>query len=67
MKAIRVQQFGEPDVLQIADIPDLKAGDGQILVRIEAAGINPVETYIRSGKYAKLPSLPTLLPGPGAP
>ena len=58
MKAIRVQKFGEPDVLQIADIPDLKAGPGQIVVRVHAAGVNPVETYIRSGKYAKLPDLP---------
>jgi NADPH2:quinone reductase len=58
MKAIRVQQFGEPEVLQIADVPDLTPTAGQVLVRIEAAGINPVETYIRSGKYAKLPALP---------
>ncbi|HSI11384.1 MAG TPA: NADPH:quinone reductase [Chthoniobacter sp.] len=58
MKAIRVQQFGEPDVLQVADVPDLTPGTGQILVRVHAAGINPVETYIRSGKYAKLPELP---------
>ncbi len=58
MKAIRVQQFGEPEVLQVAEVPDLTPGPGQILVRMEAAGINPVETYIRSGKYAKLPPLP---------
>lgn len=58
MKAIRVQQFGEPEVLQIAEVPDLTPGPGQVLVHVHAAGINPVETYIRSGKYAKLPSLP---------
>jgi NADPH2:quinone reductase len=58
MKAIRVQQFGEPDVLQTADIPDLTPAPGQILVGIQAAGVNPVETYIRSGKYPKLPPLP---------
>jgi NADPH2:quinone reductase len=58
MKAIRVQQFGEPEVLQVAEIPDLMPGAGQILVRLHAAGINPVETYIRAGKYAKLPDLP---------
>jgi NADPH2:quinone reductase len=58
MKAIRVQQFGEPSVLQVAEIPALAPGPGQLLVRIHAAGINPVETYIRSGKYAKLPELP---------
>jgi NADPH2:quinone reductase len=58
MKAIRVQQFGEPDVLQLAEVPDLSPGPNQILVRLHAAGVNPVETYIRTGKYAKLPDLP---------
>jgi NADPH2:quinone reductase len=58
MKAIRVSQFGEPEVLQTAEVPDLTPGPGQILVRIHAAGVNPVETYIRSGKYAKVPALP---------
>jgi NADPH2:quinone reductase len=58
MKAIRVQQFGEPEVLQLADVPDLTPAPGQIVVRVHAAGVNPVETYIRSGKYAKLPPLP---------
>lgn len=58
MKAIRVQQFGEPDVLKLAEVPELSPGPGQIVVRVRAAGVNPVETYIRSGKYAKLPTLP---------
>src|SRR5687768_16501827 len=58
MKAIRIREFGEPDVLQVADLPDLSPGPGQVVVRIHAAGVNPVETYIRAGKYAKLPALP---------
>jgi NADPH2:quinone reductase len=58
MKAIRVQQFGGPEVLQIAEVPDLRPSPGQVLVEIRAAGINPVETYIRSGKYRRLPELP---------
>jgi NADPH2:quinone reductase len=58
MKAIRIREFGEPDVLQVADLPDLTPGPGQVLVHIHAAGVNPVETYIRAGKYAKLPALP---------
>lgn len=58
MKAIRVEQFGGPEVLQVTEAPDLTPASGQVLVRIHAAGINPVETYIRSGKYAKLPPLP---------
>jgi NADPH2:quinone reductase len=58
MKTIRVQQFGEPEVLQTVDVPGLIPGPGQILVRLHAAGINPVETYLRSGRYPRLPELP---------
>ena len=49
MKAIRVHQFGEPEVMRLEDVPDLKPGAGQIVVRVCAAGVNPVDTYIRSG------------------
>jgi NADPH2:quinone reductase len=58
MKAIRVAQFGEPDVLQLAEVPVPMPGDGQILVRVQAIGVNPVETYIRAGSYAAQPTLP---------
>lgn len=58
MKAIRVTNFGDPDVLQLASVEDPVPGPGQVVVRLGAAGVNPVETYIRSGNYAKLPSLP---------
>lgn len=59
MKAIRVRAFGGPETLELCDVPDFpKPGAGRILVRMMAAGVNPVETYIRSGTYAKLPELP---------
>lgn len=58
MKAIRVRQFGDPEVMVAEDVPDLTPGAGQVLVRIHAAGVNPVETYIRSGNYALKPALP---------
>jgi NADPH2:quinone reductase len=58
MKAIRVNEFGAPEVLRIQDVPDPKPDSGQVVVRIKAAGINPVDTYIRSGVYARKPSLP---------
>ncbi len=58
MKAIRVRQFGDPEVMVVEDVPDLTPGAGQVLVRIHAAGVNPVETYIRSGNYALKPALP---------
>lgn len=49
MKAIRVSQFGGPDVLRLEEVPALKAGPGQVLVKLHAIGVNPVETYQRSG------------------
>jgi len=58
MKAIRVHEFGPPEVMILEDVPDPAAGPGQVVVRVRAAGVNPVETYIRSGVYAAKPPLP---------
>ena len=58
MKAIRVSEFGGPETLKIQDVPDPKPDSGQVQVRVKAAGINPVDTYIRSGTYARKPNLP---------
>jgi NADPH2:quinone reductase len=55
MKAIRVHEFGGPDVLQVEEVPDPQVGSGQVLVRVEAVGVNPVDTYIRAGGYGKRP------------
>ncbi|KAF5888592.1 quinone oxidoreductase, partial [Clarias magur] len=59
MKAIRVSEFGAPSVLKFcSDLPVPAPGPKQVLVRVHACGVNPVETYIRSGAYARKPSLP---------
>ncbi|HTX64520.1 MAG TPA: NADPH:quinone reductase [Opitutaceae bacterium] len=58
MKAIRVHEFGPPEVMKLEDVPDPIPGPGQVVVRVHAAGVNPVETYIRSGAYANKPPLP---------
>ncbi|MDB5325266.1 MAG: Zn-dependent oxidoreductase, NADPH:quinone reductase, partial [Phycisphaerales bacterium] len=58
MKAVHVKQFGGPEVLNLADLPDPIPGDGEVLIRLHATGVNPVETYVRAGKYAVLPPLP---------
>jgi NADPH:quinone reductase len=58
VKAIRVHEFGGPEVLKLEDVPDLKPGAGQVLVRIHAVGVNPVEAYVRTGTYAFKPNLP---------
>jgi NADPH:quinone reductase len=44
--------------MMLEEVPDRSAGPGEVLVNVKAAGVNPVDTYIRSGKYAALPSLP---------
>lgn len=58
MRAVVVRQFGPPEVLKVENVPDPAPGAGQVLVRVGAVGVNPVETYIRSGAYARLPNLP---------
>jgi len=58
MKAIRVHEFGGPEVMKLEEAPDLKAGLGQVVVSVKGVGVNPVDTYIRSGAYAMKPALP---------
>jgi len=58
MKAIRVHEFGGPEKLVLEEIPDPHPGPGEIVVQVKAAGVNPVETYMRAGAYPTLPKLP---------
>lgn len=58
MKAVRIREFGGPEQLKLEDVPDPQAREGQVLVRVRAVGVNPVDTYIRSGIYAIKPDLP---------
>lgn len=58
MKAIRVAQFGPPEVMALHEVADLEPGPGQVVVTVKAAGVNPVDTYIRSGLYKHAPELP---------
>ena len=52
MKAIRVYAHGGPEVLKLEDQPKPTPGAEQVLIRIHAAGVNPVDTYIRAGAYS---------------
>lgn len=58
MKAIRVHEFGGPEVLRLEEVPDPEPGPGQVLISVKAVGINPLDTYIRAGAYARKPALP---------
>ncbi|KAM9791608.1 quinone oxidoreductase [Syngnathus typhle] len=59
MRAIRVSGFGPPSVLELcADVEVQLPGRGEVLIRVHACGVNPVETYIRAGTSSRKPSLP---------
>ena len=59
MNAVRVDAFGGPEVLQVKSVELPQPGPGEVLVRIEAAGVNPYDTYMRAGQYgARNPALP---------
>jgi NADPH2:quinone reductase len=58
MKAIRVHQFGGPEVMKLEEVPNMQPSADQVRVRIRAVGINPVDTYIRAGSYDPKPPLP---------
>ena len=63
MKAIRIHNFGPPEVMRLEEVPDLVPGPSQVVVTVKAGGVNPVDTYIRSGLYQpalKLPYTPGL-------
>ena len=63
MKAIRVKEFGPAEVMRLEEVPDPIPAAGQVVVKVAAVGVNPVDTYIRSGVYRpdmKLPYTPGL-------
>lgn len=62
MRAIQQTTFGGPEVLELVELPDLKAGRGQVIVDVTFAGINFADTHTRENKYVHQDSLP-LVPG----
>ena len=58
MRAIVVHEFGAPEVMKLENVSEPGPGPGQVTIRVHAAGVNPVDTYIRAGAYARKPSLP---------
>jgi NADPH2:quinone reductase len=64
MKAVRLHQFGGPEVLKLEDgVPVPKCGETEVLVKVMSVGVNPVETYIRAGHFPIKPQFPMTLGG----
>jgi NADPH2:quinone reductase len=66
MRAVRLSEFGPPEVLVAADVPEPVTGAGQVLIDVEYANITFVETQVRAGKPPRpemLPPLPAILGG----
>lgn len=61
MKAVVVHKYGGPDVLRYEDVPKPSLAAGDILIRVEAAGVNPGEAKIRQGDFAAYHTLPFIL------
>jgi NADPH2:quinone reductase len=59
MRAIQIKKTGGPEVLDLVELPVPKPGSGQVLVKIEAVGVNFIDTYFREGRYPEaLPFIP---------
>jgi NADPH:quinone reductase-like Zn-dependent oxidoreductase len=64
MKAIQIPHFGGPDVLRLVDINRPVPGDGEVLIRVKAASLNPIDSKIRNGFLKDIVPLPLpLVPG----
>ncbi len=63
MKAVRIRSFGGPEVLELADVEKPTPKDDEVLIRVRAASVNPVDYKIRSGGYpvVKQDQLPKVL------
>ena len=62
MKAIQISRTGNPDVLDLVDLPTPSPGPGEVLVKADAIGVNYFDTMIRTGRYRWMPKLP-FVPG----
>lgn len=58
MKAIVVKEFGSPEVMKFEEVSFSELTSNRVLIKVKAVGVNPVDTYIRSGVYPNVPNLP---------
>lgn len=61
MKAVVLREYGAPDLLKLQEVSRPKAENSEVLVKVNAAGINPVDVHLREGAFMTLPPLPRIL------
>ena len=63
MRAVQIEEFGGPEVLQVADVPKPEPGEGQVLIEVTRAGINFADTHQRENSYLARYEVPLVLGG----
>src|SRR5919109_904100 len=63
MRAVQIEEFGGPEVLQVVDLPKPESGDGEVLVEVSRAGINFADTHQRENSYLARYEVPLVLGG----
>ena len=63
MRAVQIQEFGGPEVLQVVDLPKPEPGDGQVLIEVSCAGMNFADTHQRENTYLARYETPLVLGG----
>src|SRR4051812_22965112 len=63
MRAVQIEEFGSPEVLGVRDVPKPEPGDGEVLIRVERAGMNFADTHQRENSYLARFELPLVLGG----
>src|SRR3954447_10329482 len=65
MRVVGAMEYGEPEVLQVAEVPEPHAGPGQVRIRVTAAAVNPTDTYVGNGARAEMQKAdpPPYVPG----
>ena len=63
MRAVQIEEFGGPEVLQVADVPQPEPGEGQVLIKVSRAGMNFADTHQRENSYLARYETPLILGG----
>ena len=63
MRAVQIEEFGGPEVLQVVDVPKPEPGDGEVLIEVSRAGMNFADTHQRENSYLARYETPLILGG----